>query len=76
MIVLRKPGKPKYNTAKSHRPIALLPVDKKIFTALLTEDLIYMAENHNLLPAMHFGGLPRQTTTDALHLLVHTVKKA
>jgi hypothetical protein len=54
--VLRKPGKPAYDIAKAHRPVVLLNTIAKILTALVAEDLSYICELHNLLPAMHFGG--------------------
>ena len=33
-------------------------------------------EQHQLLPKTHFGGRPGRTTTDAIHYLVHKVKRA
>jgi hypothetical protein len=41
-----------------------------------TEDLSHLIESHQLIPPTHFGGHPGQTTTNALHLLVHHVKDA
>ena len=75
-VVLRKPGKPKYNVAKAYRPIALLNTMIKVLTAILTEQLMYYAEEHNLLPANHFGGRKGRTATDAVHLLVYNIKGA
>jgi len=75
-IVLRKPGKARYDTAKSYRPIALLNTLHKLLTSITAELLIYWGEHHKLLPPMHFGGRPGRTTTDAVHLLAQTVKHA
>ena len=37
---------------------------------------MYYAEEHNLLPANHFGGRKGRTATDAVHLLVYNIKGA
>src|SRR5712671_2875892 len=74
MIVLRKPGKPRYDLPKAYRPIALLNTMWKVITAIVAEQLTHLAEKHNLLPANHFGGRPGRTTTDAMHLLNGTIK--
>ena len=39
-IVLRKPGKPKYNVPKAYRPIALINTLVKVLTAVLAEQSI------------------------------------
>jgi len=38
------------------------------------EDLMYMAETHNLLPDNHFGCSHRRTATDSLHFITKYVK--
>jgi hypothetical protein len=75
-VVLRKPGKPKYNVPKAYRPIALLNTMVKLLTAVVAEMMMYYAEEHSLLPANHFGGRKRRTATDAVHLLVSDIKNA
>ena len=75
-IVLRKPGKARYDIAKSYRPIALLNTLHKLLTSIIAELMIYWGERHQLLPPMHFGGRPGRTTTDAVHLLAQTIKHA
>jgi ribonuclease HI len=75
-VVLRKPGKLRYDTPKAYRPIALLNTMSKVLTAIMSELLIYYTETHGLLPALHFGGRPGRTTTDAIHLLTHRIKDA
>ncbi|CCA75678.1 hypothetical protein PIIN_09668 [Serendipita indica DSM 11827] len=42
----------------------------------MAEDLTYMSKHYALLPHSQFGGRPGRTTTDALHLLTSTIKKA
>lgn len=75
-VVLRKPGKPQYNVAKAYRPIALLNTIPKLLTTIIAEDITYMCEHHQLLPATHFGGRPGRTTTDSMHLLTSRIKDA
>ena len=73
-IVLRKPGKPRYDVPKAFRPIALLNTMWKVLTAIVAEQLTHITEKYQLLPGHHFGGRPGRTTTDALHLLAHEIK--
>ena len=76
MVVLRKPGKPKYNIPKAYQPIALLNTIWKVLTAVVMDQLTFAMEKHQLLPANHFGGRPRHMTTDTMHLLANTIKAA
>lgn len=75
-VVLRKPGKPRYDTPKAYWPIALLNTLGKLLTAVVAEQLTFYSEKHMLLPSTHFGGRPGRTTTDALHSLVYRIKDA
>ena len=75
-IVLRKPGKPKYNVPKAYRPIALINTLVKVLTAVLAEQLMFFAEQHQLLPPNHFGGRKGRNATDAVQLLTHKIKNA
>ena len=51
-IVLRKPGKPRYDVPKAHRPIALMNTLRKLLSALVAEDLTYMCDHYGLLPPL------------------------
>lgn len=73
-VILRKPGKPRYNTPKVYRPIALLNTMCRVLTAIVAELMTFYTEKYNLLPLHHFRGRPGWTTTDALHVLVHKLK--
>lgn len=75
-LVLRKPGRPTYDIAKSYRPIGLLNTIGKLLSTLIAADLSFLVEKHHLLPAHQFGGRPGRTTTDAIHLLTAKVKDA
>ena len=73
-VVLRKPGKPRYNIPKAYRPIALLNTLGKVLTSIIAEQLTYYTEKYTLLPPLHFGGRLACTTSDAIHYLVYTIK--
>ena len=75
-IVLHKPGKPSYEIPKAYRPITLINTLWKVLTAILAEQLTFLAEKHKLLPDHHFGGCPGRTTTDAMHLLTYKINGA
>jgi len=75
-VVLRKPGKPRYDTPKAYRPITLLNTMWKVITAIIANHITYITEKHQLLPANHFGRRPGRTTTDAMHLLTNRIKAA
>ena len=75
-VVLRKPGKPRYDVPKAYRPIALLNTMGKVLTAIIAEQLTFYTEKHGLLPPMHFGGRPARTTNDAIQYLTYLIKDA
>lgn len=54
-IVLRKPEKPDYTTAKAYRPIAFLNTIGKALEFIIAKRITYLAETHDLLPQNHFG---------------------
>jgi ribonuclease HI len=74
--ILRKPGKERYDVPKAYRPVALLNTVAKLLSSIVAEEMSYLTESHQLIPATHFGGRPGRTTTDSLHLLVDTIKAA
>ena len=75
-VVLRKPGKPNYETPKAYRPIALISNLAKLLTAIIAENLSNIVELHQILPKNHFGGRPGRTTTDAIHYLTNKIHTA
>ena len=75
MIVLRKPGKPRYDTPKAYRSIAMLNTLGKVLTFIAAEQLTYYMDKYELLPPLHFGGRPACTTGDVLHYCYITVGK-
>ena len=75
-VVLRKPGKPNYETPKAYWPITLISMMAKILTSIVAESLSQIAEQHQLLPKNHFGGRPGQNAIDAIHYLVNKILTA
>jgi len=75
-IVLRKPGKPDYTKAKAYRPIALESTVGKAFESVIAELLSFLTEEHELLPAHHFGGRPGRSTDDALMIMTENIHRA
>ena len=73
-MILRKPGKPAYDTPKAYRPIALLNTVAKVLTMIVVEDLIYITEKHSLLPSTQFGRCLGRTILDSLQLLIYWIK--
>ena len=54
--ILRKPGKARYNIPKSYHPIILLNTIGKLLTNIIAEEISYLAQKHQFLPATHFEG--------------------
>ena len=76
MVVICKPGKPRYNIPKAYRPIALLNTMWKVLTAIIANQITFLTEKHQLLLEHHFRGRLGWTTTDAMHLLTLKIKSA
>ncbi|KAI0990830.1 hypothetical protein K3495_g17357, partial [Podosphaera aphanis] len=75
-IVLRKPQKPRYDTPKSYRPIALLNTMGKLLEKLVASRISKAAEDFNLLPEEQMGARPNRSTISAIELLtkqIHTI---
>ncbi|KAI0995359.1 hypothetical protein K3495_g12824 [Podosphaera aphanis] len=75
-IVLRKPQKPRYDTPKSYRPIALLNTISKLLEKLVANRISKAAEDFNLLPEEQMGARPKRSTISAVELLteqIHTI---
>ncbi|KAJ0169140.1 hypothetical protein K1T71_014948 [Dendrolimus kikuchii] len=72
VVILRKPGKTVYNTAKSYRPIGLLPVIGKLFEKLIVARLRW-----HLVPRLssrQYGFLPQRSTEDSLYDLMNHIR--
>ncbi|KAI0997711.1 hypothetical protein K3495_g10478 [Podosphaera aphanis] len=74
--VLRKPHKPRDDTPKSYRPIALLNSMGKLLEKLVANRISKAAEDFNLLPEEQMGARPKRSTISAVELLteqIHTI---
>ncbi|KAI0991845.1 hypothetical protein K3495_g16342, partial [Podosphaera aphanis] len=75
-IVLRKPQKPRYDTPKSYRPIALLNTMGKLLEKIVANRISKAAEEFKLLPEEQMGARPKRSTISAVELLteqIHTI---
>ena len=73
-IVLHKPGKLAYNMPKAYHPIGLLETIGKLFSTLVTADISFLTEKHELSPPTQFGGRAGRCATDTMHLITSKVK--
>ena len=76
MVVLQKPGKPRYDIPKAYQPIALLNTMWKVLAGIIADQITFYSEKYHLLPDNHFRGRPEHTTTDAVLLVTHKIKSA
>ncbi|KAI0993834.1 hypothetical protein K3495_g14350, partial [Podosphaera aphanis] len=72
-VVIRKPQKPRYDTPRSYRPIALLNIMGKLLEKVIARWIANAAEKFNLLPEEQMGGRPHRSTITALELLTEQV---
>ena len=74
--MLRKQGKADYTVPRAYYPIALLNTIGKVLSSCVVEDLVKMAEKHQLIPKNHYRCRPGHTTTDVLHYVIAVAKDA
>ncbi|KAJ3784643.1 hypothetical protein GGU10DRAFT_249252, partial [Lentinula aff. detonsa] len=55
-VVIRKPARKSYSIPKAYRPIALINTLAKGYTAIVAQEITYLAERYELLPDTQFGG--------------------
>lgn len=75
-IVLKKPGRADYSIPKSYCPIALYNTMGKALSAVISEQMVYLIQKHELLPSRQFGGLPGKSTSNSLLYLTQKIKDA
>ena len=73
-IVLKKPGKESYETARAWRPIALLKTIGKVIEKATAKRIRQAAEDRGLLPEEQMGARAGRSTASALELLTGLVK--
>ena len=59
---------------KAYRPVALLNTLGKLLEAIVARQILYLAEQHNLLPKTQKGAQPGRSTLTALELLVEQIR--
>ena len=75
-VVIPKPGKDSYTTAKNYRPIALLETPSKLISKMIAKCLQSDAVIYDIAHPLQFGGLAHKSTTDSGFFLTETIKKA
>lgn len=75
-VALRKPGKDRYDVAKSWRMIALEEALSKATEGTFAECVKSIACSYGLIPRNQFGGVPKRSTEDAAMTFLHDVECA
>jgi hypothetical protein len=75
-FVARKPGKPDYSQAGSHRPLILSHRHARFRNRGKTLQLATIAQRYNMLPSNHYGGQPGRMGLDMVQGIVKKVKDA
>ena len=70
IVTLYKLGKADCTILKAFRPISLLPTISKGLEVVVAARLSYIAEEHKLLLANHFGARPKRSAEQVLNVLV------
>jgi hypothetical protein len=69
IVVLRKPGKPRYDVLKAYRPIALLNCLGKVLEKIVRQRVAFLTQE--ILPAEQFGSRHGYSAPDAVLQLTH-----
>ncbi|KAK7945999.1 reverse transcriptase [Apiospora aurea] len=75
-MVLKKPRKDDYSTAKAFRPIALLETIGKALESCIAKRISYYVEQFHLLPQDHIGARKTRSTEHAIHVLLKRIHEA
>lgn len=75
-IAIRKAKKPNYSLPNAYRPIQLLEVMGKSLERIQADRIAFLAEKHNLIPPLHFGGVKGKSAEDAVLCAVHDIQAA
>jgi hypothetical protein len=71
IVVLRKPGKTRYDVVKAYRPIALLNCLGKVLERIVQQRLAFLTQE--TLPAEQFGSRRGYSAPDAVLHLTHDI---
>ena len=75
-VVIPKPRKDSYTSAKNYRPIALLETPGKLISKMIAKHLQSDTVLFNIAHPLQFGGLAHKSTTDLGLFLMETIIKA
>ena len=75
-VIIPKPGKDSYTSAKNYRPIALLETPGKLISKLIAKWLQSDNVLCDIAHPLQFGGLAHKSTTDSGLFLTETIVKA
>jgi hypothetical protein len=73
--VIPKPGKPA-DEVTSYRPISLLPIMSKVFEKGHLKRLHTVQKDRKILPDRQFGFRQQHSTTEQIHRVPNTIRKA
>ena len=76
VVVIPKPDKLDYSTAKAHRPILLLEMLSKLLEKAIAKQFQHDIVEHELVPSTQFGGRMHSSCLDTALTLVHDVQGA
>ena len=69
VVIIPKPNKPDYSTAKAYRPVSLLACFRKVLEKIIANHFMSDSNLHNILPRSQFGSRPYHSAMDACTLL-------
>ena len=75
-MLLQKPKQGDYIIANNYRPISLFLILGKALKLLVVERIVYLVEEHSLLPKTHFGVKKQRLIIHALLYLYKDVFRA
>jgi hypothetical protein len=76
VVVLPKPGKPRYDIPKSYRPIQLLECLGKLLEKVIAKRITFDCGKYEILPPEQFGGRSVSSCIDAGLTLTHDIEHA
>ena len=76
MVIIPKPGKDSYTSAKNYTPIALLEMPGKLISKMIAKRLQSDTVLFDIVHPLQFGGLAHKITTDSGMFLTETIVKA
>ena len=76
VVVIPKPNKTNYSSAKAHQPISLLETMSKLLEKAIAKRMQHEIVKHDLVPTIQFGGRSHSSCLDAGLTLLHDIQSA